>query len=246
MNLSPCTLHLDFRRDGNGIFPILDINNRSLPNVTEQFSAQILFLGLRPVITPSEVETMATPETAEHPRDFGWPRHRRRQAGRTDRGASPSITAVFPDTSIAAYLLARLVFCCTSRRYNLPASGFGDALFQPGMRNFDRGSNARLALRMRVSMSAMGSVIGITSLLWSLQGSGRTRRPHETRAANNRICAGKPCRRPLIGAAVHQPDRAGIARQLGQPGVIVLGFQLGTERGILLHRRALALVALDP
>src|SRR5690606_36657013 len=39
---------------------------------------------------------------------------------------------------------------------------------------------------------------------------------------------------------------AGIARQLGQAGVITLGFQFSTDRGVFLHRFRLALVALFP
>src|SRR6202162_2093020 len=47
-------------------------------------------------------------------------------------------------------------------------------------------------------------------------------------------------------AAIYHPRRAGIARQLRETGIIFLRFQLRPHRCVLLHRRALALVAIDP
>ena len=47
-------------------------------------------------------------------------------------------------------------------------------------------------------------------------------------------------------AAVHDAGRAGIARQLGEAGVILLRFQLSAQGGMLLHRRAFAFVAINP
>src|SRR5712692_5478480 len=47
-------------------------------------------------------------------------------------------------------------------------------------------------------------------------------------------------------AAVHHPCRAGIARKLGQTGVIFLRLQLGTQGGVFLDCRALAVVTIDP
>ena len=47
-------------------------------------------------------------------------------------------------------------------------------------------------------------------------------------------------------AAIYHPRRAGIARQLRETGIILLRLQLGAHRGVFLHRRALAVVAIDP
>src|SRR5260370_32899230 len=47
-------------------------------------------------------------------------------------------------------------------------------------------------------------------------------------------------------ATVHHPRRAGIARKLRQTGVILLRFELGAKRGVFLHRRAFAFVAINP
>src|SRR5947209_8487852 len=47
-------------------------------------------------------------------------------------------------------------------------------------------------------------------------------------------------------ATVHHPRRAGIARKLRQTGVILLRFKLRAKRGVFLHRRAFACVAINP
>jgi hypothetical protein len=47
-------------------------------------------------------------------------------------------------------------------------------------------------------------------------------------------------------AAIHHPGGAGVTRQLREADVILLRLELSAERGVLLHRLALAFVAIDP
>src|SRR5204862_745962 len=47
-------------------------------------------------------------------------------------------------------------------------------------------------------------------------------------------------------ATLHHPSRAGLARKLPQPCVILLRFELGADRGVFLHRCALAFIAINP
>src|SRR6266576_3171331 len=47
-------------------------------------------------------------------------------------------------------------------------------------------------------------------------------------------------------APVHYARRAGVTRQLGKPGIVLLRLQLRAQRGVLLHRRAFAFIAIDP
>src|SRR6266404_7407766 len=47
-------------------------------------------------------------------------------------------------------------------------------------------------------------------------------------------------------AAVHHSRRAGVAWKLSQTGVILFRFELGAERGVFLHRLALALITINP
>src|SRR4030095_8748506 len=107
------------------------------------------------------------------------------------------------------------------------------------------GSNARFALRMRVSMSEIGSTIKLPARFrHSRDQSGqRGFTEREARAIELADIAMTP---PAHRAAIHQARWTRVARQLGQPGVILLCLQLRPERGVLLHRLLLALVALKP
>src|SRR5882762_7843938 len=74
----------------------------------------------------------------------------------------------------------------------------------------------------------------------SLRGELAKRQPRDLEPANERAAAARHF------ATVHHPRRAGVARKLGQTGIIFLRFELGAERGVFLHRLALALIAIDP
>src|SRR5262245_59396104 len=107
------------------------------------------------------------------------------------------------------------------------------------------GCSARPALRMRVNMSEMGSVIILPACFGhtrnqTVQRGFAERQTRHTELADVSVTA------TADGAAVHQPGWAGVTRQLGEARVITLGLQFSTHRGILLHRRRLALVALKP
>src|SRR5215469_254866 len=107
------------------------------------------------------------------------------------------------------------------------------------------GSNARCALRIRVNISEIGSIINLPARLrhtrnQSIQrgfAEGQTRAtelaPVATAAAAER-------------AAIHHTRWAGVTRQLRQTGVVAFRLQFGAERGEFLHRLLLALIALFP
>src|SRR5206468_9351384 len=96
------------------------------------------------------------------------------------------------------------------------------------------GTNARFALRMRVSMSEIGSVISLPTGLGHTgnqtiqrhfaEGQARAAEfPHERVAATT------------DGAAIHHAHRAGIARQFRQPRVVTLRLELGPQRRVLFY-----------
>src|SRR5262245_1283526 len=118
----------------------------------------------------------------------------------------------------------------------------------------------RWALRIRVSMSAIGSVIGMgTPLPARLDQAGATtvKRDQPQLAARNPELAVDAARAPGERAAVPQPHRRGIARQLLQlfaRGEALFGRQLRVVRdleqllapgGVLLHGLAALLFAVD-
>src|SRR6266478_5302745 len=74
----------------------------------------------------------------------------------------------------------------------------------------------------------------------SLRGELAKRQPRDFEPPDERAAAAGHF------ATVHHPRRAGVARKLRQTGVILLRFELGTERGVFLHRRAFAFVAINP
>src|SRR6185503_9961749 len=89
------------------------------------------------------------------------------------------------------------------------------------------GTNARLALRMRVSMSEIGSVISLPAGF----GHARNQTVQRHLAEGQARAAEFPHKRVAAaadGAAIDHANRAGIARQFGQRRVIALGLQLGS------------------
>src|SRR6267378_1146079 len=74
----------------------------------------------------------------------------------------------------------------------------------------------------------------------SLRGELAKRQPRDLEPANERAAAARHF------ATVHHPRRASVAGKLRQTGVILLRLELGADRGVFLHRRALALVAINP
>src|SRR5690348_12500680 len=116
------------------------------------------------------------------------------------------------------------------------------------------GSNARLALRIRVNISAIGSFISLNlNLTRNLLPTG-LRYPRyqsiERRLAESDPRAAELAQVPTPAsahrAAVDHPRRAGVARQLGQARVIAFGLQLGPQRRVFLDRRRLLLIAFNP
>src|ERR1035437_781999 len=103
------------------------------------------------------------------------------------------------------------------------------------------GSNARPALRMRVNMSEIGSVINLPTGFHNTGNQTVQRGLPESKARRGEFAqittptaAGR--------ATVHQPRWAGVARQLRETGVVALGLQLRADRGVFFHRFGFALV----
>src|ERR1051325_9371600 len=107
------------------------------------------------------------------------------------------------------------------------------------------GSKAALALRIRVNISEMGSVIILPTGFGDARNQaieGRFPESH-ARAIELAQVAMAPS---AHGASVHEPCGTRVARQFGQRGIIALGLQFRPQRGKFLHRGRLALVALQP
>src|ERR1017187_3186520 len=107
------------------------------------------------------------------------------------------------------------------------------------------GSNARPALRMRVNMSEIGSVIKLPAGFHNAGDQTVQRGLPEGEARRGELAqitapaaAGR--------AAVHQPRWAGVARQLRETGVVAPGLQFRADRGVFFYRFSFALVALNP
>src|SRR5438874_10772195 len=94
------------------------------------------------------------------------------------------------------------------------------------------GTNARFALRRRVSMSEMGSVIGLpTGLGHSGNQAGEGHFPErQARTAEFADIGVAPA---ADGATVHQAHGAGVARELRQGRVIAFGLQFRAQSGVL-------------
>src|ERR1035437_101597 len=111
--------------------------------------------------------------------------------------------------------------------------------------NSRAGNSARLALRIRVSMSEIGSFIDLPT------GFGHARdQAVESAFAERHARAAKLAQIAAAAAAhrapVDQPRRAGVAREFGQTGIVALGLQLSPDGGVLLDRLGLLLVAFNP
>src|SRR5881397_2279762 len=91
------------------------------------------------------------------------------------------------------------------------------------------GSRAALALRIRVNISEMGSVIVLPTGFGDARNQTIERRfaKRHARAIELAQITVTP---PAHGAAVHEPRRTRVARQLGQGGVIAFGLQFRPQR----------------
>src|ERR1700733_13551105 len=107
------------------------------------------------------------------------------------------------------------------------------------------GSNARVALRMRVSISEIVSVIILPTGLCHPGNQSVQRRlaKRQARAAKFAQVAVAPAGHRT---AVDHARRAGVAGQLAQPGIVVLGLEFGAQSGEFLDRGGLPLVPLNP
>src|SRR5688572_10374244 len=85
------------------------------------------------------------------------------------------------------------------------------------------GNNAWLALRMRVSMSAIGSLMLPARFRYAWDQA--VERRFTEREARRGELAKVPATAPAHFAAVHQAHRARVLRELRQPGVILLRLQ---------------------
>src|SRR5271169_3941749 len=107
------------------------------------------------------------------------------------------------------------------------------------------GSSARLALRIRVSMSEIGSFIGLPT------GFGYARnQPVKGALAEGHPRAAELAQIAVTASAHRAPvDHSRgprIPRQFSQTRVVALGLQLGPNRGVFLDRLGLLLVAFNP
>src|ERR1044071_5382700 len=107
------------------------------------------------------------------------------------------------------------------------------------------GSNARCALRIRVNMSEIGSIIKLPACLrhtrnQSIQRGFAERQPRAAELAPITTTA------TAERAAVDHARGAGVTGQLRQTSVIAFRFQLSADGGVFLHRLLLALIALFP
>src|SRR5207248_8082564 len=104
--------------------------------------------------------------------------------------------------------------------------------------------NKEFILRARASHPKTDLVVLPTGLRHardqSLRGELAKRQARDFEPADERAAAARDF------ATVHDPRRAGVTRELGQTGVILLRLELGAERGVFLHRRALAFIAINP
>src|SRR3989454_11787157 len=107
------------------------------------------------------------------------------------------------------------------------------------------GSNARLALRRRVSMSEIGSVIALpTGFGYAGNQPGQRHFTERQPRAAELAEVTMPAAADL--AAVHQAHRAGVFRQLRQPRVVAFSFQFSAQRGVFLRRLGLFFVPFQP
>src|ERR1035437_6377501 len=100
------------------------------------------------------------------------------------------------------------------------------------------GSNARLALRIRVNMSEIGSVIKFLPTGFGHTGNQPVERRMTKRQTRGVELAQVTATASAVSAAIHQPRWAGVARQLGEAHVIAFRFQFSADCGVFLHRRS--------
>src|SRR4051812_9261601 len=107
------------------------------------------------------------------------------------------------------------------------------------------GSNARWALRIRVNMSEMGSVIGLPT---GFCDTGNE--PVEGCFTELETRAGKFAQIAVTtatdSAAVDHTSGTGVARQLREPGVILLRFEFSAEGSEFFHCIALFFISFKP
>src|SRR5215469_3170461 len=102
------------------------------------------------------------------------------------------------------------------------------------------GNNARCALRIRVNISEIGSIIKLPARLRHTRNQSIQRRFAEGQTRATEL-APITTTATAERAAVHHPRWAGVTRQLRQTGVVAFRLQLGSECGVFLHRILLAL-----
>src|ERR1051325_3343777 len=107
------------------------------------------------------------------------------------------------------------------------------------------GTSARFALRMRASMSEIGSVIS-SPTGFGHAGDQTGQRHFTERQARAAEFPDERVAPAADRAAVDHANRAGVARQFGQPRVVALGLQLGPLGGVLLDGVHLLLVSFFP
>src|SRR5205807_7387623 len=107
------------------------------------------------------------------------------------------------------------------------------------------GNKAWWALRIRVNISEMGSVINLPT---GFSHTGNQPVQGGLAESQTRITelAHKAMTPSAHGAAIDQARRARIARQFRQALVIFAGLQLRAHRGVFLDRRGLPFVSLNP
>src|ERR1035438_1165813 len=205
----------------------------------------MLFLrAWRSVSSPSEVETTATPRP---PRTRGIsvaPTYRRRPGVLTRR--SPSIMLFLP------WYFNRSLIVLGSLPATVKSAMYPSRLRMPAMLSLilewgisTAGSNARLELGIRASMSEIGSFIDLPT------GFGHARNQPVEGGFAERHARAAELAEVAVAAAAHRaavdhPGGAGVTRELGQPGVVAFGLQLSPNGGVLLDRFRLPLVAFNP
>src|SRR5437868_2221053 len=107
------------------------------------------------------------------------------------------------------------------------------------------GNKARCALRIRVSMSEMGSVINLPACFGdsgdkAIQGGLAEGETGVAEFAQVAMAAA------AHGAAIDQARWTGVAGQFRQTGVVFLRLQLRAHNGVFFHRGGFSFVSLNP
>src|ERR1051326_3412471 len=101
--------------------------------------------------------------------------------------------------------------------------------------SWSEGNNARWALRIRVNMSEIGSVIALPACFghsWNqpVQRGFAKGQARETEFAQKTVAAS------AHRTTIDQTAGAGVTRELGQAGIVFLRLQFRANGGILFHR----------